>query len=226
MGLLFIRLPFRRQDGTHSRWRGGRRAVLQEFLAGARYLWQHPVLKPLTLLLLVLSFLTSGVTDLVIYHLKYDLGQPDTAVGSLLAAGTFGTLLASAAVARLRARFGFGAAWVTAFAICGASIVWLGLSSSVAVAAVAMAVRLFGTGVAGISSMSLRQEVTPDPLLGRVTSAFWTVHSSLAPLGAAIATAAAARFNVASVCVIIGVSSAVVALAGRLTPIWPRGRRA
>lgn len=36
--------------------------------------------------------------------------------------------------------------------------------------------------------MSLRQLVTPDALLGRVTAAFWTIHYSLAPLGAAVFT--------------------------------------
>ena len=30
--------------------------------------------------------------------------------------------------------------------------------------------------------MSLRQEVTPGRLLGRVTAAFWTIHFSLGPL--------------------------------------------
>ena len=44
--------------------------------------------------------------------------------------------------------------------------------------------------------MSLRQEVTPDHLLGRVTAAFWTIHFSLGPLGAALLTWAAGRFGV------------------------------
>ena len=43
---------------------------------------------------------------------------------------------------------------------------------------------------------SLRQQVTPDHLLGRVTSAFWTVHFSLGPVGAAVLAWAADRFSV------------------------------
>ncbi|MGH1553056.1 hypothetical protein ACRAWF_16695 [Streptomyces sp. L7] len=48
--------------------------------------------------------------------------------------------------------------------------------------------------MAGTCSMSLPpQEVTPEHLLGRVTSAFWTVHYAAAPIGAAVLTWAAER---------------------------------
>jgi hypothetical protein len=83
------------------------------------------------------------------------------------------------------------------------------------------------TGVAGISSMSLRQEVTPSRLLGRVTSTFWTLHSALGPLGAAAATAAAAGFGVTAVFVVAGIAMVCIALTGTLTGIaqYAGGRR-
>jgi hypothetical protein len=67
--------------------------------------------------------------------------------------------------------------------------------------------------------MSLRQEVTPDALLGRVTSAFWTIHFALGPIGAAVVTAAAARFGVTAVIGLSGVAYMVIAAIGMLTPI-------
>ncbi len=54
--------------------------------------------------------------------------------------------------------------------------------------------------VAGICSMSLRQQVTPDHLLGRVTAAFWTIHFSLGPLGAALLTWTAGHYGVMPAC--------------------------
>ena len=48
--------------------------------------------------------------------------------------------------------------------------------------------------------MSLRQQVTPDHLLGRVTAAFWTIHFSLGPLGVALLTWAAGHYGVEAAC--------------------------
>ncbi|WNI26437.1 MFS transporter [Streptomyces sp. ITFR-16] len=220
VGLLFVRV--RAKPGGDA-VRAERGTVGREFLAGARFLWEHPVLRPLTLLLSLLTFLTYGLTDLVVYLLKHDLGRPDTTVGYVLAAGTAGTFVASTMVARVRERLGFGASWIGASALAGVAVTFLGLARSVPVVAVLMTVNLMCNGVAGISSMSLRQEVTPGHLLGRVTSTFWTVHSALGPLGAAAATAAAAGFGAPAVFVGIGAAGVLTALAGTVTGI---GRRA
>ncbi|WP_406447609.1 MFS transporter [Streptomyces sp. NBC_00876] len=216
VGVLFVRIRTAPPAGPDRTERG---AVRNEFLAGARFLWAHPVLRPLTVLLSLLTFLTYGLTDLVIYLLKHDLGHPDTTVGYVLAAGTVGTFIASALVARVRARMGFGASWIAAFALAGVAVACLGLPRSVPVVAALMTVNVLCTGVAGISSMSLRQEVTPSRLLGRVTSTFWTIHSALGPLGAAAATAAAAGFGVSAVFGVIGVAVVCLALAGTVTGI-------
>jgi formate-dependent nitrite reductase membrane component NrfD len=61
--------------------------------------------------------------------------------------------------------------------------------------------------------------VTPSHLLGRVTSSFWTIHTALGPIGAAITTAAAAGAGVTTVCVVIGVVVLGIALTGLLTGI-------
>ncbi|MFJ2091256.1 MFS transporter [Streptomyces sp. NPDC087901] len=216
VGVLFVRI---RTTPRVDADRAGHGAVRREFLAGARFLWAHPVLRPLTVLLSLLTFLTYGMTDLVIYLLKHDLGHRDTTVGYVLAAGTVGTFIASAVVARVRARMGFGASWITAFALAGVAVACMGLSRSVPVIAVLMTVNVMCTGVAGISSMSLRQEVTPSRLLGRVTSTFWTLHSALGPLGAAAATAAAAGVGVTAVLVVIGIAVLCIAMAGTVTGI-------
>ncbi|GHJ41730.1 hypothetical protein [Streptomyces sp. TS71-3] len=175
------------------------------------------------MLLSVLTFVTYGLTDLVIYLLKHDLGRPDTSVGYVLTAGTVGTFVASAVVARVRRRLGFGAVWVSAFSIAGIAVAAMGLSRSVPVIAVLLTVHLACTGIAGICSMSLRQEVTPGHLLGRVTSSFWTIHKALGPFGAAAATAAAAGFGAFAVCVAIGVTALATALSGTLTGIVRSG---
>ncbi|GII32238.1 MFS transporter [Planotetraspora mira] len=193
--------------------------ALRDFLAGARFLWRHPVLRALTALLSVLTFVTYGMSDVLIYYLKHDLGQPDSAAGYVLAAATAGTLAAALLAPALRRTIGFGPLWIGCYALCGVAVAGIGLAANVPAVAVLATVFLFCTGAAGISSMSLRQEVTPDALLGRVTSAFWTVHSALGPLGAAVLTWAAARHGVAAACLVAGLTCVAIAVGATLTPV-------
>lgn len=85
-----------------------------------------------------------------------------------------------------------------------------------------MALYLGCVSVAGICSMSLRQQVTPDHLLGRVTSAFWTIHFSMGPVGAAVLTWGAARYGTTPVFVLAGVGCLLIAMTALFTPV--RGR--
>lgn len=197
----------------------GRRALLKDFLAGVTFLWRHPVLRSQTILLSLLLFITTGLTDLIIYYLKHDLGRSDSVVGYVLAAATLGSLLAASTVAPIRDRLGFGACWIGSWALCGVAIACLGLTASAIAVAVLATVQLLATGWAGICSMSFRQDVTPDHLLGRVTSAFWTLHNSLGPFGAAALTGAASRFGVTATCMVAGTACVSIALAALATPI-------
>ncbi len=155
------------------------------------FLVRHPVLRVLTVLLSFFSFLTLGLNDLLIYHLKHDLGRDDAAVGTVFAVGALGTIAGALLVARVRRRLGFGPTWIGSVAVCGCALAGLGWARSVPAVAALTAVFLGFGSVAGTCSMSLRQEVTPEHLLGRVTSAFWTLHYSAAPAGAAVLTWAA-----------------------------------
>ncbi|MBB5867146.1 MFS family permease [Allocatelliglobosispora scoriae] len=194
----------------------------RNLLVGARFLWRHPVLRSLTALLTLLIFIHLGLIDLIIYYLKTDLGQPDSTIGYVLAVTGLGTIAGSLLVARVRRRFGFGLTWVAATMLCGAGIAGLGFAASVPAVALLSVVTFGFSTIAGICSMTLRQQVTPNALLGRVTAAYWTIHSTLGPVGAAVLTAAAAGFGVNTVLVVAGIAYMLIAAAGMLTPIRQR----
>ncbi|MBB5953905.1 MFS family permease [Saccharothrix tamanrassetensis] len=106
--------------------------------------------------------------------------------------------------------------------LCAAAVAVLAGSGSALVVAGAVLGYAFGMALAGISSMSLRQSVTPDHLLGRVTSAFWTVHTALAPLGASALTALVAAFGVRGPLLGVAVVLSAVVVVGLFTPIRSR----
>ncbi|MFF8016884.1 MFS transporter [Streptomyces sp. NPDC007929] len=203
---------------------GTRTGLWQDLRTGIVFLYGHPVLRSLTVLLFVFSFLTLGLNDLVIYHLKYDLGHDDGTVGTVMAAGALGTIAGALLVARIRRRLGFGATWTCSVAGCGLAFAGLGWASDVPVVAALSAVFLACAAMGGTCSMSLRQEVTPEHLLGRVTSAFWTLHYAAAPVGAAVLTWAAEEQGTAPVALAAGAICVLLAVTALLTPIRRAGR--
>ncbi|RKR85813.1 putative MFS family arabinose efflux permease [Micromonospora pisi] len=208
-----------RADAGGDRSTVGRRPVTGDLLVGARFLWRQPVLRALTGRLALLTFLTFGLTDLYVYHLKQGLGRSDATVGYVLAVAALGTVAAALLVAPARRRLGFGVCWIGSYAFAGTGVVLLAGTADARTVAALAAVVVFGTSLAGICSLSLRQEITPDPLLGRVTSAFWTVHTAPGPLGAALFTAAAGHWGTARIFLLIGVGCLLVAGSAVATPI-------
>ncbi|MEU5808751.1 MFS transporter [Streptomyces sp. NPDC047718] len=201
---------------------GGR--MREMFVVGFRFLWAHPLLRPLTVLLTLLTFVTMGATDLLIYRIRQDLGQDAATLGYVVAVSGTGVVAAALAAGRLRRTFGFGTCWLGSVALIAVAVAGTGVSRSVPVVAVLAAVFMFGMTLGGVISMTLRQEVTPDRLLGRVTSAFWTVHNASGPVGAAVLTVLAARHGVPAVSVAAGAFCLLIVGAGLLTPLRGGGR--
>lgn len=220
IGLLLIRWVDR-PDLDHPAATGA--VSRSEFLAGMRFLWQRPQLRALTILLSAQTFITLGLVDIFVFHLKHDLGQRDTVVGYVLAIATVGSIAAGGLITIARRALSFGVIWIGSYTVCGVAIALVGWATNAFLVAGVAVVFMFCTSLAGISSMSLRQEITPDRLLGRVTSAFWTIHTSVGPIGAAVLTAAVGRFSVASVCLVAGVACALIALSGSFSALGRAG---
>ncbi|MEU0999750.1 MFS transporter [Streptomyces tibetensis] len=218
--LFFVR--FRRR--TPDEQPGERTGLWRDLRTGIAFLHGHRVLRSLTALLFVFSFLTLGIHDLVIYHLGHDLGHDDGTVGTVMAAGALGTVTGALLAARIRRRLGFGPTWAGSVAGCGLAFAGLGWARDVPVVAALSAAFLACAAVGGTCSMSLRQEVTPEHLLGRVTSAFWTLHYAAAPIGAAVLTWAAEVRGTTPVALAAGGACVLLAVAALFTPVRGAGR--
>src|SRR3984893_9607268 len=102
------------------------------------------------------------------------LGLSERGVGLSYVALGFGTVLASLNGHRVVRRFGPGPTLVLGFAISGSGWLLLSLAplNALGVAAYALMLLMFGAGAVFIfiNFLSLRQAVTPGPMLGRMTS--------------------------------------------------------
>jgi MFS family permease len=189
---------------------GADRSPRSDLLVGLRFLWSRDVLRWLTALLGGLTFVTMGAPDLIIFHLRHDLEAGAGTVGLVLAAAGVGSVVAALLTPTLRYRVGFGPCWLGSVVLIGLAVPTICLTDQIPVIAAMSVVFMTGLTVAGICSMSLRQEITPSPLLGRVTSAFWLIHTTPGILGAAALTAGAGAFGVgwmglaaAGICILV-----------------------
>ncbi|MGW5597619.1 MFS transporter [Streptomyces rochei] len=148
----------------------------------------------------------------------------DGTVGTVMAVGALGTITGALLVARTRRLLGFGRTWTGAVAVCGLAFAGLGRAGDVPTVALLSAAFLACVGMAGTCSMSLRQEVTPEHLLGRVTAAYWTLQYSAAPVGAALLTWAAEERGTAPVALVAGACCVLIAVAALFTPVRRAGR--
>lgn len=218
LSLAFVRLrraAARRPDAP----REGRSA---ELLAGVRFLWRQPVLRALTCMIAGFSFLTLGALDLFVYHLKHDLGQSDRAVGLVFSVAATGAIAGGLLAAPARRRWGFGVCYLGSAIVEGVVLAGIGLAPAAAGVAALAAGFTFLEILKGVNSIALRQQVTPDHLLGRVTAAFWTINSAPGPVGAACFTALAAWSGAPLALALIGLAFTTIALLGLRSPARAR----
>ncbi|MDN3351336.1 MFS transporter [Actinomadura sp. DC4] len=179
------------------------------------FLWHRPPLRRLLVLMAVTAIPTYGLVDLFIYHVRHDLGQRDGTVGLVLGAAGAGAVAGALLADRIRRRYGFAACMVGSYVLSGFATALLGVVTDlVSVVAIAAAYS-FGASLALVCATSVRQEMTPDGLMGRVTSVFTTAQLALGAAGAVALTMASARIGVRAVALVVAallMSTAAMAL--------------
>lgn len=194
----------------------------EELLAGVRFLFGSSIFRWITLVTSVVVFTYAGVNDLIIFQVKENLSEPDRTVGIMYGIASLGSVVSGLTIARLRSRFGFGACYVTGTLIFGAAVLILGVIPTIPVMTVMMTIGTFGEALRGTLTMTLRQELTPDHLLGRVTAAFWTVFTVPGPVGALVLTSLAAAYGVPRILQVVGVMLVLLGVVVTRSPIASR----
>ena len=193
--------------------------VVAELLEGVRFLWRHSVLRALTAMITGFSFFTLAATDLIIYHLAHDLRQPSDTVGFVFGVASLGAVAGGLLAAPARRRWGFGVCYLGGACAEGAVLVALGAAPALALVAPLLIGYTFCEIFKGVNSIALRQQVTPDYLLGRVTATFWTINGAPGPFGAAVLTAIAERVGASVVLMGVGLAFMVIAFVGTRSPV-------
>jgi MFS family permease len=146
----------------------------RDLKVGLRFVASHRLLLSLAAVVGIWQMSQHAALVVQILFATRRLGLSEQAVGLSYVGMGLGTVAASVWGHRISARFGPGPSLIGGVGICGAG--WLLLSvaplSAWGVAAFATTLLLFGFGAVliFINFLALRQAVTPDALLGRMTS--------------------------------------------------------
>lgn len=174
---------------------------------GVRYLMGHRILRTLGLLLGAQNLLFTAQGALFVLYAtseRFGLGLSDAEVGLLFAVSAFGGFVGSFAAGPVEKRLGRSTVLSLSLVLGAIVLATPGLTRNVVL--VAAASLLTGAGVMwNVITVSLRQRIIPDHLLGRVNSAYRLLGWGSMPIGAALGGGAAELIGVRPVFVLCGV---------------------
>jgi len=171
-----------------------RTTPLADFVSGARATLRDAILRPILWITTFSSLFGSFYSALYIIMALKVLGLTPAMLGMTIAVGGVGALLGSGAAASMIRWLGVGPALVLTGVITGAASFLIPLAAASGLPggrwgamAMLMVAQLLGDSfgtVNQIASRSLRQSVTPQPLMGRVGGVFAAAPGLTAVLGA------------------------------------------
>lgn len=190
-----------------------RKSVGNEIVEGVRWLFRNRTLRALATVSCLGNVAVTVQFAMLALLAKEVLGLPDFGFGLLLTATAVGATIGGLAAAAVSKRLGPGTVMLTGKVGVGAAILVLGLVNNPWVAgAMMMATGALMTAEKVVVS-TLRQQMVPDELLGRVLSSSRLVVMVGGPIGAALGGVLASVFAIQVSYVTAGVFLILVALA-------------
>lgn len=179
---------------------------------GVRWLTRHRVLRSLAIALGIINFVGMAAMTVLVLYAKDILHLTNIQYGLLLTGEAAGAVLGSLMASRISVRLGPGTSLAMAITVsAGSFFVPVFWAEPVAVAA-SLAIGAFGGLVWNVITVSLRQSLVPDELLGRVNSAYRLVGWGTMPLGALAGGLIADAFGLRAPFLVAGIVALLLAL--------------
>jgi predicted MFS family arabinose efflux permease len=166
----------------------GATRLRDEIAEGTRFVWRHPVLRPLAIMLGLqnMAFAAAFSVFVLFAVAPGPMGLSDAGYGVLTATLGIGSLIGSWQAVRVERRLG-------RVRTLGLSILLNGVTLLVPVVTalpvpIGASMLASGAGIVlwNVITVSLRQRITPDRLLGRMNASYRLVGWGAMPLGAAL----------------------------------------
>ena len=159
--------------------------IRQDIVEGLRWLWGHRLIRTFAIMLGVWNGIsTAGQAIFVLFALEI-LGLDELGFGLVLSAITAGSLVGSIVAPRL-SKLGAGKTLIAQVFLGALSALGIAVTSNPIVVAAMLVVSGVTIVVWNVITVSLRQSIIPDHLLGRVNSVYRLMGWGSMPIGAAV----------------------------------------
>jgi MFS family permease len=164
----------------------GSTRLRDDIAEGARFVWHHPVLRPLAIMLGVQNMAFAAVFSVFVLFAVAPgpMGLSEASFGILLAAEGVGALVGTWLAVPAERRLGRVRTLVLSVVLLAATLVVYVLTTSPVLVGISFAVSGVAMVLWNVVTVSLRQRITPDRLLGRMNAAYRLVGWGTMPLGA------------------------------------------
>jgi len=159
------------------------RRVIAGALAGLAIVWRTPALRGATAVTVGLNLILSLGTATGLYRLRHDLNFSPTLIGFIFAGASAGAVLLALAAGSLRRRLGFAGALLVSVAVEAPVALGIGWATNSLVIGVCYALSSGASSLFSITTVSLRETITPAAFLGRVSAAAQTMGALVVPVG-------------------------------------------
>ena len=154
-----------------------------ELKEGVRWLWHHPLFRPMAIVLGIINAMSNlaFATEVLFAQEILDLGA--AGFGLLMTSGAAGAVIGSFAASRISKRIGQGPSLFLTLGVGAVGTLVVGLTSSPAVVWVMVVLGALTGTLWNVITVSLRQALIPDHLLGRVNSVYRFFGWGMMPIG-------------------------------------------
>ena len=188
----------------------------REIGEGLKLVWTHPVLRSLAWTIAIWQLLNHMQAATLILFATRELHLSPGMIGAAFVVAGFGCFAAALCAEKLGDRYGIGPMIVYGFVGTGAAWVAIALNPltgwpGALLFGAALFVFDFSATLFGIHYLSLRQAITPDHLLGRMTATMRFLALVAAPFGALFGGALGEWLGLSGTLLVVGVSGLILA---------------
>lgn len=172
--------------GTYRPVRAASTSVREDIRVGFSFVWREPVIRSFAIGAGAINLGSTAAMAVLVLHAQDNLLLSDIGFGLLLTAAAVGGVTGALLAPRTIGRFGRKRSVFVSVAVMSIGLAVMGVATDPWVAAVGF----FGFGFSGeiwnVVSVTYRQSLTPDELLGRVMSGFRVIAYGAFPVGAVV----------------------------------------
>ncbi|MER7908947.1 MFS transporter [Streptomyces sp. NPDC096068] len=189
------------------------KSVAADIAVGARWYWTSPTLRSLSVVAAMGNAVSAATYGILVLLATDVLGVTASWYGVLLAAGAVGAVIGGLVADKVGARVPIGTLILVTNLLSAGSTIGMGLAISPAATVAFMALDGFAVLIQTIQVVTLRQQIVPNELMGRVTAAYRSVAVGAFTVGGIVGGLVAKFFGIPAAFYVGGTAMALTALA-------------